>query len=115
VRDLGPEVMFSFLSPGTHLLPHHGVTNARIVVHLPLIVPSDCALRVGGEIHAWREGRLVFFDDTYEHEAWNRSGEMRVVLIMDCWNPHLSEAERAAAHDLMAAIADFDRDTAAGD
>jgi aspartate beta-hydroxylase len=115
VRDLGPEVMFSFLAPGTHLLPHHGVTNARIVVHLPLIVPSDCALRVGGELHAWREGELVFFDDTYEHEAWNRSGEMRVVLIMDCWNPHLTEVERAAAHDLMAAIGDFDRASAADD
>ena len=115
VRDLGPEVMFSFLAAGTHLLPHHGVTNTRIVVHLPVIVPTDCALRVGGEIHAWQEGQLVFFDDTYEHEAWNRSGEMRVVLIMDCWNPHLTEAERAAAHDLMAAIGDFDRATSADD
>jgi len=25
----------------------------------------------------------VVFDDTYEHEAWNRSGETRVVLIFD--------------------------------
>lgn len=34
------------------------------------------------------------FDDTYLHEAWNRSDEDRVVLLMDCWNPHLTEAER---------------------
>jgi len=100
------------LSPGTHLLPHRGVTNARIVAHLPLIVPVDCALRAGGEVHVWREGRLVFFDDTYEHEAWNRSGETRVVLILDCWNPYLTEAERAATGELMAAIGDFDRECA---
>src|SRR5262249_54070459 len=51
VRGLGPEAMFSVLAPDTHLLPHHGVTNARVVVHLPLIVPRDCALCVGGEVH----------------------------------------------------------------
>ena len=74
-------------TPGTHLLPHRGVTNTRVVAHLPLIVPPDCALRVGGEEHAWQEGRVVVFDDTYEHEAWNRSDQVRVVLIFDLWNP----------------------------
>src|SRR5581483_7315992 len=70
IRDHAPEICFSILTPGTHILPHHGVTNARIVVHLPLIVPPDCALSVGGEIHAWQEGRCVAFDDTFQHEAW---------------------------------------------
>lgn len=103
----GPEVLFSVFTPGTHLLPHRGVTNTRLVAHLPLIVPPDCALRVGGELHAWREGEVVVFDDTYEHEAWNRSGETRVVLIFDVWNPHLTEVERLALADLVAAIGDF--------
>ena len=71
----GPEVLFSVFTPGTHLLPHRGVTNTRVVAHLPLIVPPDCALHVGGEDHAWQEGRVVVFDDTYEHEAWNRSDQ----------------------------------------
>jgi aspartate beta-hydroxylase len=74
---------------------------------LPLIVPEDCALNVGGEIHEWREGRIVVFDDTYEHEAWNRSRSTRVVLIFDVWNPYLSDAERAAVTDVVAAIGDF--------
>jgi aspartate beta-hydroxylase len=107
VRDHGPEVLFSVFTPGTHLLPHRGVTNTRLVGHLPLIVPEDCALNVGGEIHAWAEGRAVVFDDTYEHEAWNRSASTRVVLIFDMWNPYLTDIERAALADLIAAIGDF--------
>jgi aspartate beta-hydroxylase len=107
IRDHGPEVMFSVFTPGTYLKPHRGVTNTRVVGHLPLIVPEDCALNVGGEIHEWREGRIVVFDDTYEHEAWNRSRSTRVVLIFDVWNPYLSDAERAAVTDVVAAIGDF--------
>jgi len=109
VREHSPETLFSVLSPGTHILPHRGVTNTRLVTHLPLIVPADCALRVGGETHVWEEGRCVTFDDTFEHEAWNKSSETRVVLIVDSWNPDLSEAERAAVADLVGAIGDFNR------
>ena len=107
VRGHGPEVLYSVFTPGTHLLPHRGVTNTRVVGHLPLIIPEDCALKVGGEVHAWVEGRTVVFDDTYEHEAWNRSDSTRVVLIFDLWNPYLTEIERLAFADLIAAIGDF--------
>jgi aspartate beta-hydroxylase len=107
VREHGPEVLFSVFTAGTHLLPHRGVTNTRLVGHLPLIVPPDCALNVGGEIHEWREGRAVIFDDTYEHEAWNRSQQTRVVLIFDLWNPHLTEVEQAAIAQLVPAMGDF--------
>lgn len=107
IRDHAPETLFSVLRPGTHILPHRGVTNTRLVTHLPLIVPPDCALRVGGETHVWQPDQCVTFDDTFEHEAWNRSDETRVVLILDSWNPDLSEVERAAVTDLVAAIGDF--------
>jgi aspartate beta-hydroxylase len=110
VREHSPETLFSVLRPGSHILPHRGVTNTRLVTHLPLIVPPDCALRVGGEIHEWQEGCCVTFDDTFEHEAWNHSDETRVVLIVDSWNPDLSEAERAAVADLVGAIGDFSRE-----
>ncbi|HWU77134.1 MAG TPA: aspartyl/asparaginyl beta-hydroxylase domain-containing protein [Rhodanobacter sp.] len=113
IRDHAPETLFSVLRPGTHILPHRGVTNTRLVTHLPLIVPPDCALRVGGDIHVWQPDRCVTFDDTFEHEAWNRSSETRVVLILDSWNPDLSEAERAAVADLVAAIGDFNASAAA--
>lgn len=109
IRDHAPEALFSVLRPGTHILPHRGVTNTRLVTHLPLIVPPGCALSVGGEIHAWQEGRCVTFDDTFEHEAWNHGDRDRVVLILDSWNPDLSEAEQAAVADLVAAIGDFNR------
>lgn len=109
IRDHAPEALFSVLSPGTHILPHTGVTNTRLVTHLPLIVPPDCAIRVGGQEHAWREGRCVTFDDTWEHEAWNRSEQLRVVLILDSWHPDLSEVERAAVTDLVEAIGDFNQ------
>jgi aspartate beta-hydroxylase len=109
IRDHAPETLFSVLSPGTHILPHTGVTNTRLVTHLPLIVPPDCAIRVGGVEHVWQEGRCVTFDDTYEHEAWNRSEQTRVVLILDSWHPDLSEVERAAVTDLVEAIGDFNQ------
>jgi aspartate beta-hydroxylase len=49
----------------------------------------------------------VTFDDTREHEAWNRSGETRVVLILDCWNPDMTVAEQGAITELVGAIGDF--------
>jgi aspartate beta-hydroxylase len=104
-----PEVCFSILTPGTHILPHYGVTNARSVMHLPLVVPDDCALNlVGhGERH-WQEGVALMFDDTYLHEAWNRSTSPRVILLMDCWNPHLTPVEREAVVRLSEAIGVID-------
>lgn len=107
VREHGPEVLYSVFTPGTHLLPHRGVTNTRLVGHLPLIVPEDCALNVGGEVHHWQPGKVVVFDDTYEHEAWNRSKQTRVVMIFDVWHPGLTEAERLAVTELVGAIGDF--------
>lgn len=89
-----PAVFFSILKAGKIIPPHTGVSNIRSIVHLPLIVPGNCGFRVGGETREWREGEAFAFDDTIEHEAWNRSGEDRALLIVDCWNPHLSEAER---------------------
>ena len=115
VRDHAPEVCFSVLTPGTHILPHRGVTNTRVVTHFPLVVPDNCALNVGGEEHVWQEGRCVTFDDTFEHEAWNRSERTRVVMLIDTWNPHLTHAECEAVKDLVETIGDFNRQAEAGE
>ena len=110
VRDHGPEVCFSIMRPGAHILPHRGVTNARAVLHLGLEIPDGCALNlVGVEQLHWQPGRCFAFDDTYEHEAWNRSGSTRTVLLGDIWNPYLRAAEREALAALVAAIGDFNR------
>jgi aspartyl/asparaginyl beta-hydroxylase (cupin superfamily) len=66
----------------------------RAIVHLALIVPEGCTFRVGGETRPWVEGQAFVFDDTIEHEAHNPTSLDRAVLILDCWNPYLSEAER---------------------
>ncbi|MCA1748485.1 MAG: aspartyl/asparaginyl beta-hydroxylase domain-containing protein [Parasphingopyxis sp.] len=90
------EIFFSRLTPGAHIPPHHGLTNTRLTVHLPLIVPDDCAIRVGESEFHWTEGEILAFDDSYEHEAWNRSDRDRVVLIFETHHPDLSEAEKRA-------------------
>ena len=92
----GPTAMFSILEPRTRIPPHTGSNNVRTTVHLPLVVPEGCGLRVGAETRGVEPGRAWAFDDTIEHEAWNDSDSPRAVLILDTWNPLLSEAERAA-------------------
>ena len=94
-----PNVFFSILQPGKRIPPHTGVTNTRAIVHLALDVPPGCGFRVGNETREWVEGTAFAFDDTIEHEAWNTSDRPRAVLILDSWNPHLSERERMAIVD----------------
>jgi aspartyl/asparaginyl beta-hydroxylase (cupin superfamily)/Tfp pilus assembly protein PilF len=91
-----PAVFFSILRAGKHIPPHTGVTNVRSIVHLALIVPEGCTFRVGGETRPWVEGEAFVFDDTIEHDAHNPTAEDRAVLIIDTWNPYLSETERTA-------------------
>ena len=92
----GPTAMFSILEPGTRIPPHTGSDNVRAIVHLPLVVPDGCGFRVGAETRTLEVGKAWAFDDTIEHEAWNDSGARRAILILDTWNPLLTEAERAA-------------------
>jgi len=94
IDGLCPNAMFSALAPKSRIPPHHGETNARVVAHLPLIVPDGCRYRVGFEQRRWRVGETLIFDDTIEHEAHNDSDELRVVLIFDLWNPLLTVEER---------------------
>jgi len=74
---------FSSLAPGTHIAPHTGYPDGLLRCHLGLEVPNDCALRVGDETKGWTEGKCLVFDDTTEHEAWNRGDRTRIVLLMD--------------------------------
>jgi aspartyl/asparaginyl beta-hydroxylase (cupin superfamily) len=107
IDGLCPNAMFSALAPHTHIPPHHGETNARLVVHLPLVVPENCSYRVGFEHRKWKVGELLIFDDSIEHEARNDSDKLRVVLIFDIWNPLLSLAERDMVRALSAANREF--------
>ena len=96
-----PTAMFSVLAPKTTIPPHTGSTNIRLIGHLPLILPGQCRFRVGNDVREWKMGEAWIFDDTIEHEAWNDSDQIRVILIFDVWNPHLSAAERQLVTAMM--------------
>ena len=102
-----PAAMFSLLRPKTRIPPHTGVTNVRLVTHLPLVVPPGCGFRVGNETREWVPGKAWVFDDTIEHEAWNDGDELRVILIFDVWHPHLSPAERAMITAMSEGLQEF--------
>jgi len=135
IAERTPAVLFSLLRPGTRIRPHHGFTNARLIGHLPLLVPGEppgeiapavlsepapgdevrhfasgleCALRVGNETRPWREGELVVFDDSIEHEAWNLGRELRVVLLFDIWRPELTDRERTLVSATLGAVSRFE-------
>ena len=112
VKQRGPEVCFSVMRPGAQILPHRGVTNTRAVFHLGLEIPPDCALDLVGvhELH-WARGKSFAFDDTFQHQAWNKSGETRSVLLGDIWNPHLRPEERVAMAELIPQLGDWSRVT----
>ena len=94
VAGRSPSVLFSLLRPGAHIPPHNGFVNTRLICHLPLIVPDGCRFRVGNEVRAWAEGKAWLFDDTIEHEAWNDSDKVRVILLFEIWRPELTAEER---------------------
>jgi aspartate beta-hydroxylase len=78
----------------THIRAHRGPTNLRVRCHLAIKVPDgDCAIRVGDETRRWEEGKCLVFDDYFEHEAWNRTADDRIVLVADMWHPGLSPTE----------------------
>jgi aspartyl/asparaginyl beta-hydroxylase (cupin superfamily) len=109
VAEHGPNAFFSILDARTRIPPHTGVTNARLTVHLPLIVPPGCGFRVGSETREWIPGKAWVFDDTIEHEAWNQSDSPRAILIFDIWHPHLSEDERNQVRAMIEAVGAYYR------
>lgn len=107
IAGRSPMALWSLLKPGTHIQPHNGLLNTRLICHLPLIVPNDCALRVGAETRVWQAGEMLIFDDSIEHEAWNRSTETRVILLFEIWRPEIGAEEQEALGRLFQAIDRF--------
>lgn len=82
--------MFSIFSPQKHVPPHRGPYNGVLRYQLALKIPGDgseCGIRVGKETRHWVEGKSLVFDDSYEHEAWNKTDDTRVVLFVDFVRP----------------------------
>jgi aspartyl/asparaginyl beta-hydroxylase (cupin superfamily)/Flp pilus assembly protein TadD len=111
IPGVAPCALFSALEPHTHIPAHAGVTNARSLVHLPLILPGPARFRVGNEIREWKVGEGWVFDDTIEHEAWNDADQLRVIMIIDIWNPLLGEGERELIAAAISGYYEFYRGT----
>ena len=87
------DFIFSAMAGGAHLRAHCSIDNLRVRLHLGIAIPPGCSIRVGTEERRWEEGRCLVFEDSFEHEVWNRSGARRIVLIADLWHPDLTPVE----------------------
>jgi aspartyl/asparaginyl beta-hydroxylase (cupin superfamily) len=112
IAGYAPTVFFSILDAKSHIPAHTGVTNTRVIVHVPLVIPLACRFRVGSTTREWRPGAAWVFDDTIEHEAWNDSDVPRAILILDVWNPYLTAAERDLVSAMVTGIARYYGDSA---
>lgn len=75
---------FSILRPGVEIPPHRGPYAGIMRYHLGVIIPKgDVGIRVDKNLCRWEEGKSLFFDDSFEHEAWNRTDDIRVILFVD--------------------------------
>lgn len=102
-EGFAPTAVFSALQPHTHIPPHTGSANVRLLCHVPLVLPGPARFRVGNTVRDWRIGEAWVFDDTIEHEAWNDADALRVILIFDIWNPFLADGEKALITAMMQA------------
>lgn len=84
------------MTPGTHISTHCGPHNFKLRTHLGLVIPEGAVIRVGKEEQPWAEGKCMVFDDSFDHEVWNKSDSIRMVLILDMWNPSLTKEEALA-------------------
>lgn len=112
IPGYAPTIFFSILDAKSHIPAHTGVTNTRVIVHLPLVIPDSCRFRVGSETRTWQPGEALVFDDSIEHEAWNDSDVPRAVLIFDVWNPFLTAAERALVSKAVLQFKEYYREQA---
>ena len=86
-------IMFSSLNPHTKIPRHTGPMNGILRGHLGMVVPQGCYIRVGPDERTWEEGKMLVFDDSFEHEVWNHSEFVRIVLFMNFWHPCFSDQE----------------------
>ncbi len=109
IAGRSPMALYSVLRAKTHIPPHNGMLNTRLICHIPLIVPPDCRLRVGNEVREVRFGKAMIFDDSIQHEAWNDSDQTRVILLLEIWRPELDAGERVALTSMFESIDGYGR------
>uniref|UniRef100_A0A671PBJ9 Aspartyl/asparaginyl beta-hydroxylase-like n=1 Tax=Sinocyclocheilus anshuiensis TaxID=1608454 RepID=A0A671PBJ9_9TELE len=89
------QIKFSVMQAGTHVWPHTGPTNCRLRMHLGLVIPSKgCRIRCTNQTRSWEEGKVLIFDDSFEHEVWQEAESYRLIFIVDVWHPQLTQLQR---------------------
>ncbi|XP_059580034.1 aspartyl/asparaginyl beta-hydroxylase isoform X4 [Alligator mississippiensis] len=89
------QIKYSIMHPGTHVWPHTGPTNCRLRMHLGLVIPKEgCKIRCAQENRTWEEGKVLIFDDSFEHEVWQDAEDYRLIFIVDVWHPELTPQQR---------------------
>ncbi|XP_058473327.1 aspartyl/asparaginyl beta-hydroxylase isoform X6 [Solea solea] len=89
------QIKFSVMQPGTHVWPHTGPTNCRLRMHLGLVIPKPgCRIRCTDQTREWDEGKVLIFDDSFEHEVWQDANSYRLIFIVDVWHPELTQYQR---------------------
>nr|XP_046226663.1 aspartyl/asparaginyl beta-hydroxylase isoform X7 [Scatophagus argus] len=89
------QIKFSVMQPGTHVWPHTGPTNCRLRMHLGLVIPKQgCRIRCTNQTRVWEEGKVLIFDDSFEHEVWQEADSYRLIFIVDVWHPELTAYQR---------------------
>ncbi|NP_001400811.1 aspartyl/asparaginyl beta-hydroxylase isoform 40 [Homo sapiens] len=89
------QIKYSIMHPGTHVWPHTGPTNCRLRMHLGLVIPKEgCKIRCANETKTWEEGKVLIFDDSFEHEVWQDASSFRLIFIVDVWHPELTPQQR---------------------
>ncbi|XP_031222505.1 aspartyl/asparaginyl beta-hydroxylase isoform X5 [Mastomys coucha] len=89
------QIKYSIMHPGTHVWPHTGPTNCRLRMHLGLVIPKEgCKIRCANETRMWEEGKVLIFDDSFEHEVWQDASSFRLIFIVDVWHPELTPQQR---------------------
>ncbi|XP_077410198.1 aspartyl/asparaginyl beta-hydroxylase isoform X2 [Vanacampus margaritifer] len=89
------QIKFSVMQPGTHVWPHTGPTNCRLRMHLGLVIPKQgCRIRCTDQTREWEEGKVLIFDDSFEHEVWQDADTFRLIFIVDVWHPQLTASQR---------------------
>ena len=83
------EAFFSILEGGKSIPAHEGPYRGYLRYHLGLVVPEKDppSIRLKDQVYTWKEGESVLFDDSWDHEVYNKAGSDRVVLIVDVRRP----------------------------
>jgi aspartate beta-hydroxylase len=108
-----PEVVscvLSFLAPGKHIPRHRGPFRGILRFHLILTMPRGddggpaAILEIDGNPYRLGDGDCLLWDDTFPHEVWNRSNEVRAALLLDVWRRDMPIDLRALSHAIVGLV-----------